>query len=114
MKEDEKVLLVRPLKSWFSSFMPFTYTLKENFYGGTVVQTDLAPAAVNNSKIAVWNYLLATFSAGEWFSRAQIVVSEIEGNVTEWQLKRILTEFVKGGKLLRRGNTKTSEYSLAK
>ena len=112
MKEDEKVLLVHPLKSWFSSFMPFTYTLKENFYGGTTVQTDLAPIAVNNSKIAVWNYLLATFSAGEWFTRAQIVMSEIEGNITERQVRYILAEFVKNGKLQSRGKNKSQEYSL--
>ena len=112
MKEDEKVLLVRPLKSWFSSFMPFTYTLKEGLYGGTVVQTDLAPASVNNSKIAVWNYLQMTFAPGEWFTRAQILLSEIEGSITERQVRSILSEFVKSGKLQRRGNTKISEYSI--
>ena len=111
MKEDEKLLLVRPLKSWFSSFMPFTYTLKENLYGGTSVQTDLAPASVNNSKIAVWNYLLCTFSIGEWFSTSQIVLSEIEGNVADWQLRRILADFVKNGKLQRRGVKKSLEFS---
>ena len=112
MKEDEKLLLVRPLKSWFSSFMPFTYTLKEGLYGGTVVQTDLAPASVNNSKIAVWNYLATNFTQGEWFTRAQIVLSEIEGSITERQVRSILSEFVKSGKLQRRGNTKISEYSI--
>lgn len=114
MKDDEKLLLVRPLKSWFSTFMPFTYTLKPGFYGGTVVKTDLAPASVSNSKIAVWNYLRSNFLPDEWFSRSQIILTEIEGNVTEWQLKRILTEFVKTGKLQKRGATKFSEYSFTK
>ena len=113
MKDDEKVLLVRPLKTWFSAFMPFTYTLKESVKGGTVVQTDLAPATVNNSKIYVWNYLVRTFAIGEWFSFSQIALSAIEGNITEWQLRRILTEFVKNEKLNRRGATKSLEYSLA-
>ena len=114
MKEDEKLLLVRPLKSWFSSFMPFTYTLKEGLYGGTVIQTDLAPTSVNNSKIAVWNYLRTNFTSDEWFAKSQIIASEIEGNESEWQLKRILTEFVKTGKLQKRGATKFSEYSFTK
>ena len=114
MKDDEKSLLVRPLKSWFSTFMPFTYTLKEGLYGGTIVQTDLAPASVNNSKIAVWNYLRSNFALNEWFTKSQIIPSEIEGHVTEWHLKRILTDFVKTGKLQKRGATKFSEYSLAK
>ena len=114
MKEDEKLLLVHSLKSWFSPFMPFTYTLKENIYGGTTIQTDLAPASVNNSKIAVWNYLRTNFTSDEWFAKSQIIASEIEGNVSEWQLKRILTEFVKTGKLQKRGATKFSEYSFTK
>ena len=114
MKDDENVLLVRPLKSWFSTFMPFTYTLKQGLYGGTIVQTDLAPASVNNSKIAVWNYLVSNFSSGEWFSTAQIMLSEIEGNVADWQLRRILADFVKTGKLQRRGVKKSLEFCVTK
>ena len=113
MKEDEKTLLVRSLKSWFSTFMPFTYTLKEGFYGGTVVQTDLAPSSVNNTKIAVWNYLRETFASEEWFSRSQIVLSEIEGDISERQVRYILADFVKSGKLQTRGKNKTQEYSIA-
>ena len=114
MKDDEKVLLVRPLKTWFSAFMPFTYTLKENFSGGTVMQTDLAPASVNNTKIYVWNYLLGVFSTGEWFSLGDIVLSEIEGEISIHQLKRILADFVKSGKLIKRGTTRSMEYSIQK
>ena len=114
MKDDEKLLLVRPLKTWFSAFMPFTYTLKEVFSGGTVVQTDLAPASVNNSKIHVWNYLLGAFSIGEWFSLGNIVLSEIEGEISIHQLKRVLADFVKNGKLEKRGTTRNMEYSIKK
>ena len=115
MKDNEKVLLVSPLKSWFSSFMPFTYTLKEGLYGGTTVQTDLAPAGVNNSKNAVWFYLSTTFNKGEWFSTSQIVLSEIGGcSVADWQLRRILADFVKNGRLERRGSKKSLEYSIRK
>ena len=114
MKDDEKVLLVRPLKSWFSTFMPFTFTLKQGFYGGTVVQTDLAPASVNNSKIAVWNYLCSCFSPDEWFSASQIILSKIEGNLSERQVRRILADFVKSGKLNRKGSNKDAEYSITK
>ena len=112
MKEDEKTLLVRPLKSWFSTFMPFTYSLRENMYGGTTIQTDLAPASVNNSKIAVWNYLKENFAAGEWFSPTAIVLEEITPSVSIWQLRRILAEFVKNNKLKKQGSTKNTEYSI--
>ena len=115
MKDNEKVLLVRALKSWFSSLTPFTYTLKEGLYGGTVLQTDLAPAGVNNSKALVWLYLQTTFAKGEWFARSQIIRSEISSNTSigERQLQRILADFVKSGQLIRKGSTKNSEYSIA-
>ena len=112
MKDDEKVLLVRPLKTWFSAFMPFTYTLKEDFYGHPVMQTDLAPVAVNNSRIYVWNYLVETFPKGEWFSVVQLVLSEIEGNISERQIRSILNEFVKTGKLKTQGINRYMKYCI--
>lgn len=112
MKEDEATLLVRPLKTWFSAFMPFTYRMTEDMNGNTVMQTDLAPANVNSSRIAVWNYLNEVFSPGEWFTFSQIITTEINPNVTEWQLRRIIAGFVNSGKLLKRGATKSLEYSL--
>ena len=113
MKDNEGVLLVRPLKSWFRSFSPFTYTLKQGLYGETIVQTDLAPANVNNSKAAVSLYLSMNFKPGEWFSFSQIILSEIDGNVSEWQLRRILRDLVKTGKLNRHGRDRNTEYSIA-
>ena len=112
MKDNENVLLVQSLKSWFAKFSPFTYTLKQGLYGGTVVETDLAPAGVNNSKANVWLYLSLNFKPGEWFSASQIILSEIDGNVADWQLRRILADFVKTGKLERRGAKKSLEYSI--
>lgn len=112
MKDDEKTLLVRPLKTWFTAFMPFTYRLTQDFWGHTVMQVDLAPASVNNVKIFVWNYLLDTFAKGEWFSLGAIVLSEIEGDVSIHQLKRILSDFVRSGKLEKRGTTRNMEYSI--
>ena len=112
MKEDESTLLVRPLKTWFSSFMPFTYRITEDLDGNTVMETDLAPATVNNSRIAVWNYLISAFDIDEWFSIQQIEIGEIKSNVTSRQIRTILNEFVKTGKLEKRGETKGSEYCI--
>lgn len=112
MKEDEGTLLVRPLKTWFNTFMPFTYKITEDLYGNTVVQTDLAPASVNNSKIIVWNYLIDNFDTEEWFTTSQIILSEMSGNITERQLRHILASFVESGKLQRRGIKKSLEYAI--
>ena len=105
-------LLVRPLKTWFPTFMPFTYKISEDINGHTVMQTDLAPASVGTAKIAVWNYIRKKFNSNEWFSLSQIPLSEIEGNPPIWQVRRILASFEKNKKLQRRGATKTLEYSL--
>ncbi len=112
MKEDEATLLVRPLKTWFSAFMPFTYRMTEDLNGNTIMQTDLSPANVNNSRIAVWNYLISTFEIGEWFTIQEIALTEITPAVTYRQLRRILSDFATNGKLLKRGTTKDSEYSM--
>lgn len=113
MKDNEKVLLVRQLKSWFTSFSSFTFELKEKFYGGMEVVTDLAPASVNNTKANVWDYLQINFRKGEWFSSTQIILSEIEGNISDRTLRRILADLIKTGKLTRRGSTKDAEYALS-
>ena len=112
LKDDEKTLLVRPLKTWFSAFIPFTYRISENNDGRTVIETDLAPATINNAKIAFENYLHKTFSAGEWFSFANIAFEEINPTVTPRQGRRILADFVNKGKLKKRGMTKDVEYCL--
>lgn len=66
------------------------------------------------AKVTVWNYLLTNFVSGEWFSRSQIILSEIEGSITERQVRYILSEFVKNGKIQTRGTRKSQEYSIAR
>ena len=114
MKDNEKVLLVKPLKTWFSMFMPFTYCITESLYGQPVMETDLAPDVPEDPKAAVWNYLRQVFARGEWFSTSQIIISEIQSNhpIAEWQLRRILDNFVKNKKLERRGAKKFLEFSI--
>ena len=112
MQDDEKTLLVKPLKSWFSTFMPFTYKITEDIYGHSTVEVDLAPEGVNSSHIAVWNYLRETFRGGEWFSISQVNLSEISGDVSTRQLRRIFASFVTKGKMSKRGENKGTEYSL--
>ena len=115
ISDGEKILQVRPLKSWFRAFDIFTYKIGEDLYGHSVIETNLAPDDRNggNSRIAVWNYLTDAFRPGEWFTASQIFLSEIEGDVSERQLKTVFQEFVRAGKLAKRGATSNTEYSLA-
>ena len=108
-QEEDSILLVKSVKSWFKSFMPFTYSIKEGLYGQAVLETDLAPSIVNDSRVKVWNYLLETFGTGNWFTRAEIVVSEI-GGMPDSTLKRVLKTLENSGKLQTRGGKKNREY----
>ena len=106
-------LLVRPLKNWFSTFMPFTFSISEDTNGRTVIKTDLAPeVAGTNSKIAVWNYLRAHFTPDVWFSYGDIAVEEITPSVSPRQLRRVLTYLSNNKKIKRRGENKSTEYSV--
>lgn len=108
-QEEDSVLLVKSVKSWFKSFMPFTYSIKEGLYGQAVLETDLAPTIVNDSRVKVWNYLLETFGTGNWFTRAEIVAAEI-GGMPDSTLARVLKTLENSGKLQTRGSKKTREY----
>lgn len=111
-QEKKNILLVSPLKTWFSPFMPFTYRMTESLYGQPVMETDLAPDLPGNPKTAVWNYLTQVFTRGEWFTTSQIILSEIKCDISSKQLINILQSFLKNNKLVRRGAKKTLEYSL--
>mgnify|MGYP002624051317 FL=1 len=112
IESDGKVLKVRPLKTWFKFFNSFNFTIGEDFWGHSTMTTDLEPKDVNNSRNGVWNYLVDTFKPGEWFSYSQIILSEITPPVSIAQVRRMLSNFVKSGKLQQRGTTRNMEYSI--
>jgi len=111
---DEENLQVRPLKSWFRSFRPFNFKIAEDIYGHSVIETNLDPEDSGGSRVAVWNYLVDNFNPGEWFSIGQIALSEIDGNVSERMLRKIISELVRANKLTKRGENKGTEYSVAR
>ena len=114
ISDEEKILQVRTLKTWFRTFSPFTYKIGEDLYGHSVIETNLAPDDNgSSSRVAVWNYLADNFKAGEWFSASQIILSEISENISERLLRKIITEFVNTEKLIKRGLRNKTEYSLA-
>ena len=112
LEKDKGALLVRPLKTWFSTFMPFTYKITEDINGHSVMETDLSPEGAGISSVAVWNYLQKTFTPGEWFSLPSLILSDIEGSPPIWQVRRIINDLVKKKKIRKRGATKSLEYSL--
>lgn len=111
--DDEKTLRVKALKTWFRAFMPFDFKISEDLYGRSFIETNFDVNDNGNSRVYVWNYLIETFRPGEWFSISQISLGEINGEVSERLLRKIIIEFVRSNKLLKQGATKDVQYSIA-
>ena len=111
--DEEKVLKVRRLKSWFRGFKPFTYKITRDLYGHSMVETNLSTQDSYGSRDAVWNYIQNNFDIGEWFSASQIDSNEIDFDekISERLLRKIITELVNTGKLKKKGSTKDVQYS---
>ena len=111
--DEEKVLKVRRLKSWFRGFKPFTYKITRDLYGHSMVETNLSTQDSYGSRDAVWNYIQNNFDIGEWFSASQIDSNEIDFDekISERLLRKIITELVNTGKLKKKGENKGTQYS---
>lgn len=110
-EEDNKTLMVKSLKSWFTEFIPFTYKLVEGEDGHTVMKVDLAPESIANSKTELWDYIRRTFAPDEWF-KASDVYEAVKGIMNLRQLQRYLSALVSGKKIRKRGQNKWVEYSV--
>ena len=112
-KDDEKVLLVKSLKSWFSKFMPFTYKLTQDGDEHTKMVIDLAPAVVteiNRTKFDLELMLRDLFEPNQWFKASDVPLVALD--ITPRQLRRLLSDFVNSKKLKKRGQLKSTEYAL--
>ena len=110
-----KTLFVRPLKTWFSSFSPFTFTISEDTNGHPVVSTDLAPAGTvgDSIKDKTWAYIQGKFTPNEWFRISQLDCLEIsKKDMNIYKLRRFMSDFVQEGKLIQEGERKATQYRI--
>lgn len=114
-KEEESVLLVKSLKSWFSKFMPFTYKLTQDGDEHTKMVIDLAPSVVteiSRTKVDLELMLHDLFEPNQWFKASDVPLVALE--ITSRQLRRLLNDFVNSKKLKKRGERKGTEYALTR
>ena len=115
LQPNEKTLFVRPLKTWFSSFPPFTFTISEDTNGHPVISTDLAPAGTvgNSIKDKTWSYIQKKFTPNDWFRISQIDCLEIsKKDMNIYKLRRFMSDFVQEGKLIQEGEKKATQYRI--
>jgi len=102
--------LVKIQKAWFKNPAPFTYGLKEDGFGRTVMEIDLAPKVKNDSRSRVMDYIDQTYTFDEWFKCGD--VSDAAA-VPERTVRSYLADMMNRGVLKKRGQNKTMEYALA-
>lgn len=116
LKEENNVkkILVKSIKSWFSEFMPFTYQLTDGNDGRTVMVIDLAPKEVsdiNKTQFELWVCIQQNYEPDEWFKASEIHQA-LGNSITLRQVQRYLSAFVASKKLRKRGDNRTTEYSV--
>jgi hypothetical protein len=102
--------LVKIQKAWFKNPAPFTYGLKEDGSGRTVMEVDLAPRIRHDPRTRVMDYIDQAYTFDEWFKCSDI--SDATG-VPERTIRAYLAEMVSRGTLKKRGQNKNTEYAIA-
>ena len=109
--------IVRPLKSWYAKFSPFSYRIvnyeSEDEYGQeqerVSMQIDLTPPQAPSVKNIIWEYIERNYEKGQWFKAGAL--REAIG-VSRNYITRCLDELVKNEKLNKRGERRGVEYAI--
>ena len=112
--EDEKILMVKPLKTWFKPFEIFTFRLAEDLDGRPTLDAYPGePSSLSRSEQVVEAYLRQTFTSGTWFALSDIKTKAISPTTSIWQVKRALGALVSSGSLLKKSSRRYTQYCFA-
>ncbi|MBR1418689.1 MAG: AAA family ATPase [Synergistaceae bacterium] len=109
--------IVRPLKSWYAKFSPFSYRIvnceSEDEDGQeqerVSMEINLTPPQAPSVKNIIWEYIERNYEKGQWFKAG--VLREAIG-VSRNYITRCLDELVKNEKLNKRGERRGVEYAI--
>ena len=107
---DNKVQLVKSVKTWDRKIAPFTFQLVSDDSGRVDMEFDLNPFRSEHGSVKgrLWDFIEQNYKPGVWFKSGDLKNS---GTSTRY-MKTCLAEFVADGKLNRRGNNKGIEYAV--
>ena len=107
---DNKVQLVKTVKTWDRNIAPFTFRLVNDDSGRADMEFDLNPfrSERGNVKGIVWDFIERNYKPGVWFKKGDLKNS----GANDRYLKKCLAEFVADEKLNRRGNSRGTEYAI--
>ena len=107
---DNKVQLVKTVKSWDRNIAPFTFRLVNDDSGRADMEFDLNPfrSERGNVKGKLWDFIEQNYKPGVWFKKGDLKSS----GVSDRYLNVCLNDFVTDGKLNRRGYHRGIEYAI--
>ena len=107
---DNKVQLVKTVKTWDKKIIPFSFQIVENDAGNLDLLIDLNPFRNEhgNVKAAVWEFINNNFAPGVWFKSGDLR----NCGATLRYAKTCIKQFVEEDKLKTRGQGKGTEYAV--
>jgi hypothetical protein len=107
---DQMKNLVKIQKAWFKNPAPFVYGVKEDDFGRTVMEIDLAPKVKHDQKSSVMDCIEQTYTFDEWFKCGDIADAT---GVRERTIRNYLADLINRGIVKKRGEYKTTEYAIS-
>ncbi len=117
-RAESKTMVVKVLKTWFSDFSPFTFSiLTEN--GKTSVTIDLMPTFNEGEKVKfqafLLDYIRKTYDNAQWFKSSEIptkipVDDSYYVEISYRHIQRLLTIMVNQGCLRKKGFGRSTVY----
>ena len=116
-QEEEKVISVRILKSWFKKFPSFRYLISENEKGAGVFESFIAEKDDDSNygaftaKNVFTDYVRVRFPVGSRFVFDDIEFDQLP-NISVARVRKILATLVQNGKLKKQGSTRNTVYTV--
>ena len=117
-RAESKTMVVKVLKTWFSDFSPFTFSILTED-GKTSVTIDLMPTFNEGEKVKFQTFLLEyirkTYDNAQWFKSSEIptkipVDDSYYVEISYRHIQRLLTIMVNQGCLRKKGFGRSTVY----
>ena len=113
-RADNKVVLVKSVKSWYKEFLPFTFAIN-NDEVGTHMYVDLMPSFSQEKKDTLKDLLLhhlrGKYAVNEWFKSSDIPNNFSGEIVSTRHILRLLMTLVDEGEIIKKGFGRNRVYA---
>jgi hypothetical protein len=107
-------IIVRPLKTWYKPFPPFSFMIESEEIDGAErlsVSFNLNPPQVDDKQTRVWSVIRRDFSDNREFCRGDI--ESLCPGISPAYIKKLLAEWTCFGRIERLGSNRDTRYRFA-